>query len=226
MTKYEWVSIGIQFLTLVAIIVYTVFAKQQWGAMDKANSITREAAEAAKMSASIAKDALTKLQRPFIFIQGFPDHRRWDNLPDGRPSNVSYRVWAVLMNSGTTPTRDMTLVVEYSLQEKPLPAGFDFPFSVQPAPVMIGPQGLLNTAVGAITADDLLAVRNGSKHFYLWGKASYRDIFDDTPVHHLLFCYYLTNVLGDPTNLKTPRNPTGSDVRFNWFMHSEHNSTD
>jgi len=60
MTNYEWVSIGIQVLTLLAIIAYTVFSRRQWHAMDKANKLTSE-------SAAFTKKALELSERPWVF---------------------------------------------------------------------------------------------------------------------------------------------------------------
>ena len=242
-----WTTLLLVGIAFGQLVVYGLQARRLRQTIEKMDEITRgqatdtkasiaeatraatameQSAAAAKISANVAKDALTKLQRPFVSLDGLADHRRWDNLPDGHPTNVSYRVNAVLANRGTTPTKNMTLVVRYSLREQPLPPGFDFPYTGQPEPVVIGPQGLLNTPVGIITGDELLAVGKGERYYYLWGAATYRDICDDTPVHHFLFCYRLTNVLGDPTNPRTPKNPNGTDVSFMWFSHSEHNSAD
>ena len=150
---------------------------------------------------------------------------RWDDLPDGTPTNIEYRVTPILENSGATPTVDMRLVVEYEVRTTPLPAGFDFSYSESMAPVVIGPHGHLSAATGVIPASDLVAVKNGSRHVYVWGTAGYADVFDPAGlVHEVRFCYRITNVLGDPANPRTAKNPAGTDVEYTLFMHSEHNS--
>ena len=67
--------------------------------------------------------------------------------------------------------------------------------------------------------------QNGSRYFYIWGTGGYADVFDPAGlVHEITFCYQITNVLGDPANPRTAKNPNGTDVQYTLFMHSEYNS--
>lgn len=49
-----------------------------------------------------------------------------------------------------------------------------------------------------IIGDELVAIRDGRKHFYVWGIAEYQDVFPGTPKRITKFCCFIGNVTGDP----------------------------
>jgi hypothetical protein len=186
----------------------------------KANTV---AAEASRESADTARDALIKLQRPFIFLEGWRQIPRWDTNPDGTQRNITWRISPLLGNAGNTPSKNMTLLINQALRDEPLPAGFVFSYRAQPGYVVVGPHARIEGPVSVISSGDLKAVQAGAKHFYVWGEAWYGDIFNAAPTHHFVFCSKVTNVLGNPENIRTDRNPDGTDVTFQMFHHDEHN---
>lgn len=208
----DWPHMDIQQLTLIVLALTLLAILWQ--------------ATSATSAAKTAREALLKLERAFLSVKGFNQYSRWDDGPGGQPINVRYFVAPTLTNTGTTPTRNATLVVWSEYRATPLPAGFDFAYPVPAGPIFIGPDGLMQGIGGSVDATQLGAIQLGLGHFYMWGTATYCDIFDGTPIHTLKFCYRISAVLGTPSNPRTPQNPNGTDVGYTMFMHTEHNSSD
>lgn len=183
--------------------------------------IAIRAANAARQSAEVASAALTKIQRPFVVVNEFVMGATYtETIQAGKPQDIVYRIQPTLRNAGPTPTVNMTLRIGTMLRADLVPNGFSFTYDSKPEQVVIGPQGSMFTPTIVISSDDLVAVRNGTRQFYFWGEGIYRDSFDNTPDHHLRFCYRIRNVIGDPTD------PKNGSVTYELFMHSEYNSSD
>jgi hypothetical protein len=58
----EWISIAIQFLTLVAIIFYTRYSKRQWVEM-------RKTSETSAAAASVARQQLEQSSQPLVLLE-------------------------------------------------------------------------------------------------------------------------------------------------------------
>ena len=185
---------------------------------------TARAANAAKKSAKVAEDALTKLQRPFVCLNTY----RWVWHPDtGRPGKFWYSIEPILENTGSVPTKDMMVVVQYELRDTLLPGGFDFPFTVKPGEALINPHGSVAVSGSKLLDEALAAVQRGEKYFYVWGRAEYRDFFDGTPLHVTRFCAQIGDVLGNPYNpILTPGSTVGSSVEIPFRIHHKHNSVE
>jgi hypothetical protein len=96
-------------------------------------------------------------------------------------------------NSGTTPTREALHHVSWVHSPTPIPDGFDLVDMGDPTvtPFVIGPKQVLSTGAMQIPPEILEAVRNHRDRVYLWGWATYRDVFKATPEHITipsLFC--------------------------------------
>lgn len=157
----------------------------QWRAIKRGNDLTRE--------------NLTKLQRAFVHRKGF----RWLSHGDvndlGGPVFWSFHFdWE---NSGASQAEQLTIFVGLYLDEKDMPEGFDLGYKgEQPRPIWtLGPRGAITIGEIKIGGNDLLAVRDGKKFLYFWGRADYRDAFKGTPDHATEFFFRVTEVRGDPT---------------------------
>ena len=104
------------------------------------------------------------------------------------------------INSGNTPTRKLDINVAYDLRDSPLPDGFTFPLPANPEqiPASISPNLSIESVPYNIFGDDLVAISEGKKHFYIWGVARYHDVFPATPKRITKFCCYIGNITGNP----------------------------
>ncbi len=178
----------------------------------------------AKTAAHTSREALVKSQRAFVRSNGFP----WLWRPDiGRPGRYLYDIGPIIENAGATPTVDMKIIDNSVLRDTPLPDGFDFPYGVEPGNALIGPHQPIGAGGVTILDDDLVAVQNGTKFFYIWGDITYRDVFEGTPLHTTQFCTQITRVLGNPLDPRDPAvGPRATSVEITFGIYKEHNKTD
>ena len=85
--------------------------------------------------------------------------------------------------------------------------------------MIVGPHLSMTTARVTISGEDALAVKDGKKHFYIWGWIKYRDAFLHTPERITKFCYHMS-VMGDPSKRQGPKNI----VEWRNVLHHSHNS--
>lgn len=187
--------------------------------MRDAVRIASDSAGVAEKSARVAEEALISGQRAFMFIREIKTYLHQD--PDtGAFHWTVHPIWA---NSGNTPTRALSINTSYRLLDEPLPANFDFPASGDNMTQSIaGPRSMVEATSGTLSNEDLQAVQEGKKYFYIWGWAEYHDIFEGTRKRMTKFCNQLIEVDGDtsaPTNEHRP-------IQMMFGFHSENNYAD
>jgi hypothetical protein len=192
----KWLAIFTLFLVLATIALFISGERN----VDAA----RDSSKAAKDSADVAREALVSTNRAFIspkFISTLS--HRFDDAKD----KYWYSIIPIWENSGNTPTRDMTIYVNSYFEPTPMPPDFRFPpfIGSKKIPIFAGPKATFGGSFIGKTGDELAEVKAGTKFFYMWGEARYRDIFVDTPEHITRFAYQVT-VLGDPTKAPSPDN--------------------
>jgi hypothetical protein len=189
----------------------------------RADKTARIAANAAKNSADVARDSLIYTQRAYVRVANFP----WVWRPDwDRPGKYFYDITPIVENVGNTQTVDMKININSALRDNPLPEGFDFPYVADPGTSLIGAHQSVRASNVVILDDDLLAVRDRKKFFYIWGAITYRDVFPGTPEHTTQFCTQVNRVMGDPLDPREAGNPKGTTVEIYFSIYSEHNKTD
>jgi hypothetical protein len=174
------------------------------------------AAEAAQKSAEIAEQSLTRLERAFVF----PTDTSWVWHLDPGLNKYWYEFRPIWANSGNTVTKNMITNINFALLDAPLPDDFAGRDSDRSYPAMIGPKATVYGGKSFLYADDVVAVQEGRKHFFLWGWARYNDVFEATPVHRTTFCRFLHEIFGDPT--KEP-NDKDNVVKMRFAIHSSYN---
>lgn len=180
---------------------------------------TTETAQAADKTARAAEDALVAGQRAFMFIKEFKTFLHFDAVT----GQYRWSIHPVWENSGNTPTKGLSINTTYRLLDEPLPKEYTFPNSKEDLiPTIAGPKAMVEAVPGAISAEDLEAVQQGRKHFYIWGWAEYHDIFEGTKKHTTRFCNQLMQVIGDPTAAINEHNM----VQMMFGFHSENNCAD
>jgi hypothetical protein len=178
-----WTFIGEIVLVVITVRIACIYS-DQLDQMIESNKINR--------------DALTSVQRAFVFL-GEPTTFR---IP--KDKSVVFYIRFPWENSGTTPTK--TLTTHTSWRAQPNPITRDFPFqdvwdegvSQVNVETLIGPRANTGNNVGPITAPYIAAVQQRKYHLYFWGHANYRDTFDNTPEHITRFCVELVGFYGDP----------------------------
>jgi hypothetical protein len=198
----------VAFLQFVAIGIQAVFL---WLAF-----------KATKKSADIAEAALVQLNRAFISPKGLTclSHRNEDIKG---AEKYWYSIVPIWENSGNTPTRDMTIYVNSYFESTPMPSDFRFPpfISSEKIPIFAGPKATFGGSWVTKTGDELAKVKAGTKYFYIWGEARYRDIFATIPDHITRFAYQIT-VLGNPADPPGP----GNVIQLNTSALPRHNCAD
>lgn len=102
-------------------------------------------------------------------------------------------------NSGSTPTKNLEINVNFEIGNEALPSNFDFPSKGVNIPVVLAPNAAILGNHIDIWGEDLEKVRDGLLRFYIWGTAKYNDVFTGTKGHITKFCSVATVVTGDPT---------------------------
>ncbi|HEY0846588.1 MAG TPA: hypothetical protein VGE12_14550 [Noviherbaspirillum sp.] len=187
--------------------------------MREAVRVASHSADVAEKSARVAEEALISGQRAFMFIREIKTFLHQD--PDsGKFHWTIHPIWA---NSGNTPTRGLTINTSYRLLDAPLPKEFDFPAADDVVTSTIaGPRSMIEAAPGTLSNEDLQAVQEGKKHFYIWGWAEYHDIFDGTRKRVTKFCNHLVQVDGDTAAPANEHHP----IQMMFGFHSENNYAD
>lgn len=139
---------------------------------------------------------------------------------------VFYDISPTFINVGETPAVDPVIITNSALRDSKLPDNFDFPYTGAPKSTILGPKQSIAATGISITDQDLLAVQQGKKFFYLWGTITYRDVFDGTPVHRTDFATNIAAVNGDPLKPADPTNPKGTTVEIHFGVMERHNRTD
>jgi hypothetical protein len=160
---------------------------------EKSVDAARRSARAANRSAQIAEDSIVKLQRAFVTFRGvqFLSH-----------TDTEGKVWWSLhfnwFNSGASPAKRVKFFAARYFEDVDIPADFKFEIPTDRPTNFMGPQSPMQTTGLAVTVDDLLAVRENKKFLYFWGRADYRDIFDESPDHVTKFSVRVRDFRGDP----------------------------
>ena len=187
--------------------------------MREAVGAAKESATVAEKSARVAEEALVSGQRAFMFIREIKTYLH----QDPETGNYHWTIHPVWANSGNTPTRGLSINTTYRLLDKPLPASYDFPESRENLiPTIAGPRSMVEATPGTLSSEDLEAVREGKKFFYIWGWAEYHDIFEGTKKRVTRFCNQLIQVDGDPLAPFSEHNP----IQMMFGFHAENNYAD
>lgn len=186
----DYVTAGLEIIGLIVLCIYAAYTIKIYCA-------NKKSADAAKDAADIAREALTDVQRAFVY----------DSFNQGQDGNF-LRITVGWENSGTTPTRNMTMHMSHSsdLRSKPLANNFSFPDTWEGGEARV-PTRLVIPAKGRgqgievripLSLISTAAANRKESYYYVWGWARYRDIFPKTPEHIIRFCEEFTSQLWSP----------------------------
>jgi hypothetical protein len=129
------------------------------------------------------------VERAHVFIAG-PQH---EFLLDEQKSLIGLRLWVTWKNSGTTPASPINALVGATW----VPQVDQFKFgrveqeSIQ-QPFVLGPNAEIAGSSITISTEHILANLGGKGAQFLWGWARYKDIFPDSKMHVVEFCFRVT----------------------------------
>ena len=147
--------------------------------------------KATQETAKTSRDALIVVQRAFVFPDAGQEPALRQN--DGSPPTIIFPI--PFENSGSTPTKNMTMHINwaYVIQGSPEPPFDDVKVNGVVPPntdVVMGPRSK-GYGLEAVVPQDMvkLAFKNPTLKIRIWGWAIYRDVFDKTPWHLTEYCY-------------------------------------
>jgi len=150
--------------------------------------------------ARTSKDALTAVQRAFIFATNMDVVRVADPSNPSKIGSLEFSITWV--NNGTTPTHNMRTYYNWLTPPIALPSDFTYPDlgDHKSIPIALGPRGVAHTTPILVPAEAIRKIMNHQGHLYIWGWATYKDIFQGTKPHITRFCTEVTGFDGDPLN--------------------------
>lgn len=150
-----------------------------------------------RRAGDIARESMVVSNRAYTHYDGCI----WRSHTELKDGQVFWRISPRWKNGGNTPTRHLRVFVSYELRDTPLPEDFNFqvPKNLVEVAIVIGPKDSVLSSAYDLFGSDLIAIREGKKHFYIWGVVRYRDVFEGTSEHITRFCVAAMNITGDPT---------------------------
>jgi hypothetical protein len=203
-----WIESNSDFVTAAATIAIAFFTwtlyratRQLWKTsqeqskdMKESLRIAQEVADAARDSAQVARDNLTSTRRAFVCFKNITAEPVMINRGlDGYKEAQHWGFNPCWVNMGDTPTKNLTISVNWKVFEYEIPKDFNFLYDDKPnattnIPMAIGPKGEVICGAFALHYLRILDPIMGSQnnHLYIWGEAIYDDIFDKP--HLTRFC--------------------------------------
>jgi hypothetical protein len=177
----DYVTFGMEFLGLVVVCIYAGYTIKIYCASRDSADAARDAATAATGAAETAREALVVGQRAYV-VDSF------DEKQEGNFFKISVR-WE---NRGETSTKFMTMHMSQSgIRRSPLPKNFAFPNTWEDGKDH-GGINVVVTAKGTLPGMEMRRpiadIKNTPNFIYVWGWATYNDVFTNTPQHVIRFC--------------------------------------
>jgi hypothetical protein len=182
-------------IAAIATVILAIFTGRLWYATAGLREIAemqsgdlKASVAVANRTADLAERNLTATERAFVHLKTIVG----DPIRD--PNQV-LRIFTVVFeweNSGTTPTRDLAVNVNWTHQWGDLPGGFLYPYNdAGRTRLFLGPKAISHGGQIDIPRDVIDAVRSGRERVFIWGRADYSDIFEGTRPHFTQFCFTL-----------------------------------
>jgi hypothetical protein len=226
-TQYNiasWVVAVFTVVLAISAIVQVGIYIRQTELMASALEETKRTASAAIASATamehgnaINRESLQAVQRAYV---GFP-YASVTNVNIGcltHEDTGAVAIWRIQLpieNTGNTPAREFRTCVNFIKTDTAgLPKNFSFKdFGDIATAGSIGAKDKIFSPDMDIPIETIYNVRDKQIRGFFYGWATYRDVFENTPVHRTEFCHEL-HVL----------NVAGTELLFRVASHGEHNS--
>jgi len=149
------------------------------------------ALRAMRRSAQLTERNVAAAQRAFVYVRSL----NWSAAGD----NVKISpIWA---NAGATPTRRLRISTNWKASHGELPADFDINYVRPPENLFLGPNGKAEIGTVFIPMRDVQAAIEERLNLYVWGRATYDDMFEGSKPHFFEFCQRLQVTGETPGNI-------------------------
>jgi hypothetical protein len=166
------------------------------------------ALRAMRRSAQLAERNITAVQRAFVYVSGL----NWS------AAGANVKISPIWTNAGATPTRRLRVSTNWKASHGELPADFDINYVRPPENLFLGPNGKGEIGTLFIPMRDIQAAIEERLHLYVWGRATYDDMFEGSKPHFFNFCQRM-EVTGE-----TPGNIDVSFMQFGLSNGSDEDS--
>ena len=151
---------------------------------------------------------LAVAQRAFVFVGSLA----------ARPVDANLKVTPTLENGGATPTKSLRISTNWRAAHGELPTDFVYNYSVPPSRISLPAHGRAEIGSLDIPMRDVQAVLEDRLQLYVWGRATYEDVFEGSEPHFAEFCYRL-DVAGSVPNVVVTFTPVGPHNRSEQDSH-------
>jgi hypothetical protein len=151
----------------------------------------------------LVENNMSVVQRAFVGVATIDWSVVGDNL----------RITPVLENGGATPSRSLRVSTNWRASHGDLPPDFSYSYSQPPDRIFLGAHGRAPIGAVSIPVRDAQAAIEGRLQLYLWGRATYNDMFDGSEPHFIEFCYRLDISGAPPDRLAVAFAPYGQHNR-------------
>ena len=134
---------------------------------------------AVRRASDITERNLAAAQRAFVYLAGL----EWSE------AGTVLRIAPVWANSGGTPTRGLRVSTNWRAAHGELAADFAYTYAKVPEHLFLGPSGRAELGTVYLPMRDVQAALEERMYLYVWGRATYGDLFEGTQPHFFEFCY-------------------------------------
>ena len=131
------------------------------------------------------------IQRAFVYLGGL----------DWGVAGANIRISPMWANAGTTPTRRLRVATNWKASHGELPPDFDINYVRAPENLFLGPSARSEFGTVFIPMRDVQAAIEQRLHLYVWGRATYEDMFEGSEPHFFNFCHRLEVAGATPNNI-------------------------
>jgi hypothetical protein len=131
------------------------------------------------------------IQRAFVYLGGL----------DWGVAGANIRISPMWANAGTTPTRRLRVATNWKASHGELPPDFDINYVRAPENLFLGPSARSEFGTVFIPMRDIQAAIEQRLHLYVWGRATYDDMFEGSESHFFNFCHRLEVAGTTPNNI-------------------------
>jgi hypothetical protein len=146
---------------------------------------------AMRRSAQLAERNIAAAQRAFVYMSAL----------DWSAAGANVKISPIWANAGATPTRRLRISTNWKASHGELPADFDINYVRPPENLFLGPNGKAEIGTVFIPMRDIQAAIEERLHLYVWGRATYDDMFEGSAPHFFEFCQQLQVTGETPGNI-------------------------
>jgi len=118
-------------------------------------------------------------QRAFVYISELA----WN------ATGTDVKISPIWVNSGATPTRRLRIGTNWKASHAELRPDFEINYVRPPDNLFLGPCSKAEFGTIFIPMRDVQAAGEQRLHLYVWGRATYEDMFEGTSPHFFEFCH-------------------------------------